>query len=140
LGIEHTPFEANFGFSHDLLLPMRPPIQVSVAAEERSHSLREAHKLVTHVLRLHKDETPARPQPSINPHFLLGDKVSVVTKGLFLRRQLNGKLEDIQLGSLTILEKIGANINTMELPYNVRLHAMFHVMSTIQLCPCPTAT
>jgi hypothetical protein len=41
LGIEHTPFEANYCFSveepPDLLLPIRSSIPVFVAAHERLH-------------------------------------------------------------------------------------------------------
>jgi hypothetical protein len=50
LGIEHTPFEANFGFSleepPDLLFSMRPSIPVSQDAAERLRLLHEEHTLV----------------------------------------------------------------------------------------------
>jgi hypothetical protein len=60
LGIEHTPFEANFGFSHeeppDPLFSMRPSITVSQDATERSRLLMEIHTMVRSVIQLHKDE------------------------------------------------------------------------------------
>jgi hypothetical protein len=60
LEIEHTPFEANFGFSHeqprDLLFNMRPSIPVSQDATKRLRLLHEIHTLVRSVLQLHKDE------------------------------------------------------------------------------------
>jgi transposase InsO family protein len=50
LGIEHTPFEANFGFSPeeppDLLFNMRPAIPVSQDATERLKLLQEVHTMV----------------------------------------------------------------------------------------------
>jgi hypothetical protein len=46
LGIEHTPFEANFGFSPDLLFSMRPSIPVSQDATQWSSLLQEVHTLV----------------------------------------------------------------------------------------------
>jgi transposase InsO family protein len=64
LGIEYTPFEANFGFSHeeplDLLFSMRPSIPVTQNATERLRLLQEVHTLVRFVLQLHKDEMQAR--------------------------------------------------------------------------------
>jgi transposase InsO family protein len=64
LGIEHTPFEANFGFSPeeppDLMFSMRPSIPVSQDAAERFRLLQEVHTLVRSVLRLHKDEMQER--------------------------------------------------------------------------------
>ena len=60
LGIEHTPFEANFGFSPeeppDLLFSMRPSILVSQDALVRLDLLYELHAMVYWVLHLHKDE------------------------------------------------------------------------------------
>jgi hypothetical protein len=83
LGIEHTPFEANFGFSHeeppDMLFNMRPSIPVSQDATQRLRLLRDVHTLVRSVLQLHKDDMQARTEPSTAPHFARGDKVSVVT-------------------------------------------------------------
>jgi hypothetical protein len=88
-GIEHTPFEANFGFSHedslDLLFSMRPSIPVSQNASERLRLLQEIHALVRYVLKLNKHEMQARTEPSTTPHFVRGDKVSFVTANLFLR-------------------------------------------------------
>jgi transposase InsO family protein len=64
LGIEHTPFEANFGFSpeepHDLMFSMRPSIPISQDATERLRLLQEVHALVRSVLQLHKDGMHAR--------------------------------------------------------------------------------
>jgi hypothetical protein len=64
LGIEHTPFEANFGFSPekplDLLFSMRPSISVSQYATERLRLLQKIHALVRSVFQLHKDEMHAR--------------------------------------------------------------------------------
>jgi hypothetical protein len=89
LGIEHTPFEANFGFSPEeplvMLFNMRPSISLSQDAIERLRLLQEVHTLVRLVLQLHKDEMQARTKPSTGPHFAKGDKVSVVTANLFLR-------------------------------------------------------
>jgi hypothetical protein len=63
LGIEHTPFEANFGFSleepPDLMFSMRPSIPVSQDATERLRFLHEIHTMVRYVLQLHKDEIQA---------------------------------------------------------------------------------
>jgi putative transposase len=102
LGIEHTPFEANFGFSPeeppDLLFSMRPSIPISQDATERLRLLQDVHTLVRSVLQLHKDEMQARTGPSTTPHFAKGDKVSVVTANLFLRGQPNRKLRERQLG------------------------------------------
>jgi hypothetical protein len=54
LGIEHTPFEANFGFYHeeppDLMFSMRPSIPVSQDARERLRLLQEKHTMVRSVL------------------------------------------------------------------------------------------
>jgi hypothetical protein len=79
LGIEHTPFEANFGFSpeepYGLLFGIRPSIPVSHYATERLRLLQDVHTLVRSVLQLHKDEMQARTEPSTSPHFARGDKV-----------------------------------------------------------------
>jgi hypothetical protein len=73
LGIEHTPFEASFGFSLEeppnLLFSMRPSILVSQDATERLRLLHEVHIMVRYVLQLHKDEMQARTEPSTTPHF-----------------------------------------------------------------------
>jgi hypothetical protein len=54
LGIEHTPLEANFGFSpeepHDLIFSTRPSIPVSQDASKRLRLLHEIHALVRSVL------------------------------------------------------------------------------------------
>jgi hypothetical protein len=61
LGIEHAPFEANFGFSLEeppnLLFNMRPSIPVSLDALEQLRLLHEVHALVSSV---HKDEMQTR--------------------------------------------------------------------------------
>jgi hypothetical protein len=81
--------EANFGFSLeepvDMLFNMRPSIPVSQDASERLRLLREAHAMVRSLLQLHKDEMQARSEPSTIPHFVRGDKVTIVTNNLFLR-------------------------------------------------------
>jgi hypothetical protein len=86
LGIEHTPFEDNLGFSpkepHDPMINMRPWIHVYQDATERLLLLQELHTLVRSVSHLHKDEMRARLEPSTAPHFVRGDKVTVVTKKL----------------------------------------------------------
>jgi transposase InsO family protein len=55
LGLEHTPFEANFGLSPeeppDLLFSMRPLIPVSQDASHRLRLLQEVHTLVRSVLK-----------------------------------------------------------------------------------------
>jgi hypothetical protein len=94
LGIEHTPlFEANFTFSleepHDLLLNMQLPIPVSQDAL-KLRLLQELHALVRLVLQMHKDEMQACSQPSTAPHFVRGDKVTVITKNLFSVDSLTG--------------------------------------------------
>jgi hypothetical protein len=140
LGIEHTPFEANFGFSPeeppDLLFSMRPLISVSQDATERLRLLQEVHTLVRSVLQLHKDEMQARTEPSTAPQFAKGDKVSVVTTNLFLRGQPNRKLRDRQLGPFSVEEQIGKHSYGLKLPATVRLHPVFHVNN---LRPCSTA-
>jgi hypothetical protein len=74
---------------------MRPSIPVSQDATERLRLLHEIHTLVRYVLHLDKDEIQARTEPSTAPHFVKGDKVSLVTTNLFLRGQPNRKLKDI---------------------------------------------
>jgi hypothetical protein len=58
LGIEHTPFETNFGFSHEeppnLLFNMRPSIPISQDASQWLKRVHEVHTLVRSVLQLHK--------------------------------------------------------------------------------------
>jgi putative transposase len=140
LGIEHTPFEANFGFSPeeplDLLFSMRPSIPFSQDAAERLRLLHEVHSLVRSVLQLHKDEMQARTEPSTMPHFAKGDKVSIVTTNLFLRGQPNRKLRDRQLGPFSVEEQIGKHSYILKLQSTVRLHHVFHVNN---LRPCSTA-
>jgi hypothetical protein len=52
----------------------------------------------------------ARSEPSTAPCFVRGDKVTVVTKNLFLRGHPNTKLRYRQLGPLTIEEQIGKTL------------------------------
>jgi hypothetical protein len=84
LGIEHAPFEADFGFSPeeplDLLFIMRPPILVSQDAPGRLRLLHEVRALVRSVSQLHKDDVQVRSEPSASPHLVREDKVSIVTK------------------------------------------------------------
>jgi hypothetical protein len=94
LGIEHTPFEANFGFSHKEPPDMRPSIPVSRDASWRLRLLQEIHAMVRFVLQLHKDEMQARTELSTTPHFAKGDKVSIVTANLFLRVHPDIKVRD----------------------------------------------
>jgi hypothetical protein len=93
LGIEHTPFEANFEFSHkepsDLLFSMRPSISVSQEASERLRLTYEVLAMVRIMLQLHNDDMQTRTEPSTAPHFVRGDKVSVVTTNPFVRGQTN---------------------------------------------------
>jgi hypothetical protein len=56
--------------------------------------LQKVHVWVLSVLELHKAETQARTLPPSAPHFVRGDKVTIVTKNLFLRGQPNRKLRD----------------------------------------------
>jgi hypothetical protein len=83
LRIEHTPFEANFGFSLEeppnLLFSMRPSISISQDASARLKLLQEVHTMVRSVLHLHKDEMQERSEPSTAPHFVRGDKVPIIT-------------------------------------------------------------
>jgi hypothetical protein len=131
LGIEHTPFEADFGFSHeeppDLLFSMPPSIPVSQDATQRLRLLKEIHILVRYVLQIHKDEMQARTKPSTTPYVVTRDKVSIVTSSLFLREQPNMKLKDIELGPFTMEEQIGKHYYRLKLPATVRLHHVFHV-------------
>jgi hypothetical protein len=60
--------------------------------------------MVRFVLQLHTHEMQARTEPSTAVHFVRGDKVSVVTTNLFLRRQTNRKLKDRQLGPFKLEE------------------------------------
>jgi transposase InsO family protein len=54
LGIEHTPFEANFGFSHEepphLLFNIRPSIPILQNASKRLKLLHEVHTMARSVL------------------------------------------------------------------------------------------
>jgi hypothetical protein len=87
----------------------------------------ELHSLVRTVLHLHKDEMYACSKPSTTPHFLRKDKVTVVTKNLFLLRHPNWKLRNRRVGPLKLEEQIGKHIYILKLPTTIRLHPMFHV-------------
>jgi hypothetical protein len=78
----------------------------------------------------------ARTEPYTAPHFVKGDKVSIVTSNLFLRGQPNRKLRDRQLGPFTAEEQIGKHSYRLKLPATLRLHHVFHVNN---LRPCSTA-
>jgi hypothetical protein len=41
--------------------------------------------MVRYVLQLHEDDMQERTAPSTAPHFVKGDKVSVITVNFFLR-------------------------------------------------------
>jgi hypothetical protein len=92
--------------------------------------------MVRYVLQLHKDEMQARTEPSTAPHFVKGDKLSVVTANIFLRGEPNRKLRDRQLGPFTVEEQIGKQNYRLKLPAAVRLHPMLHGNN---LRPCSTA-
>jgi hypothetical protein len=83
---------------------MRPSIPVSQDATKRLKLRQEAHAMVRSVLQLHNDEMQARSEPSTAPDFVRGDKVTVVTKHLFLRGQPNMKPCDRQLGPFLMEE------------------------------------
>jgi hypothetical protein len=85
---------------------------------------------------MHKDEMQARSEPSTAPHFVRGDKVTLVTKNLFLCGQPNEKLRDQQLGPYTS-EHIGKHSYILKLPATVRLHPIYHVHN---LRPCSTTS
>jgi hypothetical protein len=65
-------------------------------------------------------------EPSTAPHFVRGDKVTIVTQNLFLRRQPDTSLRDRQLRPFTIEEQIGKHIYKLKLPTTIRLHPVFH--------------
>jgi hypothetical protein len=140
LGIEHTPFEASFGFSlgepPDLQFNTRPSISFSQDASQRLKLLHYVHILIRSMLPLHKYEMHERLEPSTAPHFVRGDKVSFVTTNLFLRGQPTRKLRDRQLGPFSMEEQIGKHIYILKLSSTIRLHNVFHVNN---LRPCSTA-
>jgi hypothetical protein len=69
----------------------------------------------------------AHSEPSTAPHFVQGNKVTIVTKNLFLRRQPNRKLRDRQLGSFSVDEQIRKHSYILKLPATARLHPVLHV-------------
>jgi hypothetical protein len=139
LGIEHSLFEANCGFSHDevsdMMFSMRPSIPVSQDASQRLKLLQVLHAMVRTVYQVHTDKMQARSKPSTALHFVRGDKVSIVSKNIFLQRHPNRKLHDRQLGPFTIEEQIGKHIYILRLPTTVRLHPVFHASNPR---PCST--
>jgi hypothetical protein len=141
LGIEHTPFEANVGFSLeeplDLLFNMQPSIPISQDAIEQLKLLQGVYALVHSVLQPHRDEMQARSESSTTPHFVRGDKVTIVTKHLVLREQQNRKLRDRQLGHVLVEEQIGKHNYRLKLLATIRLHSMYHVNN---LRPCSTTS
>jgi hypothetical protein len=74
--------------------------------------------------------------PSTTPHFVGGDKVSIVTTNLLLRGQPSRKLRDRQLGPFAVEEKIGRHNYRLKLLAALRLHLVFNVNN---LRPCFTA-
>jgi hypothetical protein len=76
------------------------PFRIRKARRERIRLLQEVHALVRSVLQLHHDEMQGRSRSLTAPQFTRGDKVTIVTKNLFLRWQPKRKLRDRQLGNL----------------------------------------
>lgn len=143
LGIEHAPFEVIYGYvpetPPDLLFPMRPTIPLSTDAQTKIQQMKDIHELVKSILAVHKDELTVRPtvrQQRDAPQFHVGDKVTVITKLLFIKGQPNKKLKDKQIGPFEIIEKIGQHSYKLRMPPTSKLHPVFHVNS---LRPCPTA-
>jgi hypothetical protein len=63
LRIEHSPFAANFGFSHEEppdMFSMRPSISVSQDDTKRLKLLHDLRAMVRSVLEMHKDEMQGR--------------------------------------------------------------------------------
>jgi hypothetical protein len=79
----------------------------------------------------------ARSEPSTAPHFIRGDKVTALTKNLFLRGQPNMKLRDLELGRFTVEEQIKKHIYKLNLPPRVPLHPVFRVKN---FRPCFTTS
>jgi hypothetical protein len=94
--------------------------------------------MVRSVLQLHKDEMHARSERSTAPHFVRGDKVTIVAKNIFLRGQPNKKVRDRQLGPSTV-EQIEKHSYILKLPATIRLHPvlLFYVNT---LGPCLAAS
>jgi hypothetical protein len=138
---ESSTAPAIFGFSLEerprVLFSMRTSILVSQDASERLKLLHEICAMVRTVLQLHKDYVQARSKPSTAPHFVQGDKVSLVTKNLFLRGQPNRKLRDRQLGPFKVEEQIGKLSYRLRLLATVRFYPVFHVNN---LRPCSTTS
>jgi hypothetical protein len=79
----------------------------------------------------------AQSEPSTAPHFVRGDKVTVVTKNLFLRGQPNRKMRNREMGPFTIEEQIRKLSYKFKLRAIHRLHPVFHVNN---LRPCSTTS
>jgi hypothetical protein len=117
-----------------LILGLHPRSHLTVAIFDSSFAetlqigkklLHEVHARLRSVLQLHKDERQARSDPSTASHFVRGDKVTVVTKDLFLRCQPYLKLRDRQLGPFAIEEHIGKHIYERKLRATVRPNKLF---------------
>jgi hypothetical protein len=111
LGIEHTTFEANYGFSQEEPLEMRftmqPLIPVSQDASKRLKFSKKVNVLVRTVLQLQKEKMQSCSEPSTSPHFVRVNKVSAVTMNLFMRGQPNRKVHDLQHGPFTMMSILG---------------------------------
>jgi hypothetical protein len=70
-------------------------------------------------------------------HFVRGDKVIIVSKNIFLRRQPNRKMCDRRLGPFAIEEHIGKHSYILKSRPTVCLRPFFHVNN---LRPCSTAS
>jgi hypothetical protein len=81
------------------------------------------------------DEMQARTKSSRAKHFAKGDKVSVVTTNLFLRGQMNMKLQDIHLEPFIVEDQIGKHSHKLKILAKLRLHL---VLSVNNLRPCST--
>jgi hypothetical protein len=118
------------------MFSMQPSIPVSQDAYER---LRLLHEVNTRVRSVYSStETRCkRMEPSTAPHFVRGDNVSIFTSNLFPRGQTNyRKRKDRQLGPFIVEEHIGKHIYILKLPATIRLHNVFHHMSSLR--PCST--
>jgi hypothetical protein len=65
-------------------------------------------------------------------NLFLGDKVTTITKNIFLRGQPNWKLRDRQLGPFTVKDHTDKHRYKLKLLAAVRLHPVFHVNNLMQ--------
>jgi hypothetical protein len=113
---------------------MRPSIPVSqYASNKRFKMLKEVDALGRSMLRLQKNKIHAHSEP----HFVRGDKMTIVTKSIFLRGHPNMNLHDRQLGPLSIEEQIWKQSYKLKLPTIVRSLSLFHVNNSR---PCSTTS